>query len=393
MAIATCSARNCLPDGLTASGTLLCAALLLKPFYILPSGSLQLGDIALIASFVAAVVHEGLSFKVQRVDLSYLAFVACVVLINGFYFCQWGTIDFVLQSIYYLFNFFTIVTFRRAMRSEKFLRCAVLTLRMDLYIQLAFYLTGFGRYYDGTANRYMGTFNDPNQLAFFMFCAFIFIDIVTTKKGLRKNPLDSIVTLFIILRSASTGMMLGQTIVLVAIFVRWITQKEISLFKVATIGAILVFTLLLALGTSRPNTPKADLFFVERLKDKVQKVIGFGEGKTDFSNSIIADRQLDKLLLYPEKMLYGAGQGAFERFTRASGTNEVHSTLPGILFYYGAVPFSIATRKKCRHADGWGNIRSVFTIRASSGKYCVERTFGPTERLNHGRGIRHHPCV
>lgn len=125
----------------------------------------------------------------------------------------------------------------------------------------------------------------------------------------------------------------------------------------------------------------------------MQKVIGFGEGKTDFSNSIIADRQLDKLLLYPEKMLYGAGQGAFERFTRASGTNEVHSTLPGILFYYGAVPFSIATRKKCRHADGWGNIRSVFTIRASSGKYCVERTFGPTERLNHGRGIRHHPCV
>lgn len=73
----------------------------------------------------------------------------------------------------------------------------------------------------------------------------------------------------------------------------------------------------------------------------MQKVIGFGEGKTDFSNSIIADRRLDKLLLYPEKMLYGAGQGAFERFTRASGTNEVHSTLPGILFYYGAVPFSI----------------------------------------------------
>lgn len=99
MATATCSARNCLPDGLTASGTLLCTALLLKPFYILPSGSLQLGDIALIASFVAAVVHEGFSFKVQRVDLSYLAFVACVVLINGFYFCQWGTIDFVLQSI------------------------------------------------------------------------------------------------------------------------------------------------------------------------------------------------------------------------------------------------------------------------------------------------------
>lgn len=64
-------------------------------------------------------------------------------------------------------------------------------------------------------------------------------------------------------------------------------------------------------------------------------------GSTDFQNSIIADRQLDKLILYPEKMLYGAGQGDFYRFDKAVSANEIHSSFPGMLFYYGIGPFLV----------------------------------------------------
>ena len=40
-------------------------------------------------------------------------------------------------------------------------------------------------------------------------------------------------------------------------------------------------------------------------------------------------------------MLYGAGQGDFYRFDKAISANEIHSSFPGMLFYYGIIPFAI----------------------------------------------------
>lgn len=44
-------------------------------------------------------------------------------------------------------------------------------------------------------------------------------------------------------------------------------------------------------------------------------------------------------MIYPEKILYGAGEGFWDRFELAYATNEIHSTVLGILFYYGVGPF------------------------------------------------------
>ncbi|MBR4672261.1 MAG: hypothetical protein IKO78_03575 [Bacilli bacterium] len=55
--------------------------------------------------------------------------------------------------------------------------------------------------------------------------------------------------------------------------------------------------------------------------------------------NILQERGLDHLYIYPQYMLYGAGEGNYARFELVSHECEIHSTLPAILFYYGIVPF------------------------------------------------------
>lgn len=322
---------------------LFCLGLLLKPLYILPSGSLQLGDLALVFSFVALVVGAGLRFRINPGDFRYLFFVACVVFINGLYYCQYRTADFLFQTMYYAFNFLTIVTFRELMRSTRFLWLSTQALRLDVYLQVLIYVAGLGRWYAGGTDRYMGSFNDPNQLAFFIFCAFIFIEIVSTKKRFRKSALDVLAALFVIVQTASTGMLLGFCLLLIPLvfrgFKRFFSMRRIPRAAPVAIGIVFIVAVSFAVGVG----PKIDssALVVERLEGKIRKVIGSDQGGNNFQTSILVDRQVDKLILYPECLLYGAGQGDFARFTQASGTNEVHSTLPGILFYYGMFPFVI----------------------------------------------------
>ena len=327
----------------SAAGVLFCLGLLLKPLYILPSGSLQLGDISLLLSLFVLVVNDGLSFRICRGDLRYLFFVACVVFINGLYYCQYQTTDFLLQSAYYAFNFLTIVAFRILMRSSQFLWHATQALRFDIYLQVIVYAAGLGRWYAGGSDRYMGTFNDPNQLAFFIFSAFIFIEISSTKMQFRKSALDAFAALFVIIQTASTGMLVGFCILLVALVFRDLKRFFLTLRipRIAPIVAVIVLALAASTMMNGGIKTNTDSVVLERLEEKIRKISGTGQGESDFHTSILIDRQIDKLFLYPERLLYGAGQGDFSRFTRASGSNEVHSTLPGILFYYGIFPFTV----------------------------------------------------
>ena len=44
------------------------------------------------------------------------------------------------------------------------------------------------------------------------------------------------------------------------------------------------------------------------------------------------DRGMEKLVLYPQYLLYGAGEGGFDRFTLASQVNEIHCCLFSVMF-------------------------------------------------------------
>ena len=43
-------------------------------------------------------------------------------------------------------------------------------------------------------------------------------------------------------------------------------------------------------------------------------------------------------IFYPQYILYGSGEGEYTRFTKTYHQDEIHATLPSILFYYGIIP-------------------------------------------------------
>ena len=328
---------------------LLCLALFLKPFYILPSGTFQLGDLCLVLALFALAVKQRTAFSIEKNDLALALFVLCVIVINSIYFAIYRASDFIIQTVYYIFNLFAVVLFRKEMLNKSFMSQLTTVLRADIYIQVIIYLLHLGRWYGGSftgGTRYMGTFNDPNQLAFFIFCCYVFIQISHAKLDTRVSIFDELASLFVILQTASTGMLLGLCLVilpkLVMLLKRFIGKLVFG--KMGLVVASICLAILIPLGVlyaTNGETKANNTFVFERLEQKIQKVAGANSGKTDFNDSIVADRQLDKLILYPEKLLYGAGQGDFQRFDRAVSANEIHSSFPGMLFYYGVGPFVV----------------------------------------------------
>lgn len=322
-------------------GILICLGMLLKPFYLLPSGSFQLGDAAVLLAFFCALVQGRDAFRIEKNDMLLALFVACVLVINLSYFCTYQTADFVLQSLYYVFNLFAVFVFRQKICDCDFLLWFSRVLRLDLAIQIIIYFVGAGRWY--SPDRYMGTFNDPNQLAFFVFCAYLAIQLLDRKRGTGVFLVDDLMAAFLIYQSASTGMLMGFVLVLLP-RVGWafgaFFSRGCAVPVLIVLAAITVLFSVAAIGGVDAKSV-GDAPIIQRLEHKVANIIDDGAGLLDQDSAFVKDRQLDKLILYPEQMLYGAGQGSFNRFSGTVSANEVHSTFPGMLWYYGVVPFAV----------------------------------------------------
>ena len=317
-----------------------CLFILLKPLYLLPSGSLQVGDVMIVLSLVCLIAHKGMSFRIERDDLPLVAFVLCVIVINSCYFAFYGSFSFLLYTLYYVFNLFTVLMLRQFIDDGRFLSIVVAVVRATLIVQVAARVLGLGDWYD--ADRYMGTFNDPNQLGFFVLSSFLFIKIVESKTGLKHCYLDDVMAIFLIVETASTAMLLSIAVYYAGRVVHLIVEKNAYRWIVL---AVCIVCLVPAVawyvtwdgGTSVETGNETVDFAIGRVLEKVEKV---GAGGGSYSDSLLLDRNWDKLVEYPQMLLYGAGEGEWERFELAYAANEVHSTILGLLFYYGVVPFA-----------------------------------------------------
>lgn len=280
-------------------------------------------------------------------DGLFFAFVGCIILINSVYMFIYGNdypgeFRFHMSIVYYVYNLFIVITFRQLSLDIDFLRKLRLTFQAALIVQLVVAFTGMGRY---GSMRYMGTFNDPNQCGFYIFASFLMIFIIShiTKEG---HPFIWYVVAFIlIMRTVSTGMMLGMAVLLaVYVFLKIseFNKKSTIAFMIVAGGLLVIFALysegLIRLPDSIVNTT-----MYQRV---IAKVWSFGVGSNAVNSgglrNLFVDRCWDRLLDYPTKILYGAGEGYYNRFPSARFTNnEVHSSILGPLFYYGIFPCSI----------------------------------------------------
>lgn len=315
---------------------------LLKPFYLWESGTMQISDFIFVLSFVMWLFDRRGLISIKKPHIYFVLFVLGTFIINTIHSIINANIVFLISSIYYLYNTFMIISISEYKDNDIFLKGLLRVSYTNIFIQLAIMILNQGRFFYGSP-RYMGTFNDPNQFAFSMFTSFLLIYVITLyNQSQGKKIKKSLVLIMLILvfymitRSSSTGMLLGISSFIFFLIVYTIFSKKTPVFTILKI--LLIITLIGILfyavsgGLSLDNiSSQTDI--VRRLQYKANNV------DTNGLQALIEERGIDKLLNYPVFNILGSGDGLYGRFVESAF--EIHSTLPGALFYYGIIPFML----------------------------------------------------
>lgn len=311
-----------------------------KSFYTQDSGGLQIGDyifcVSFVCFFIETVGNGEFSLILKKENLFFL-FVCFVVAINLAYSIAYSNVGFLWAVAYFAFNFFVIIEFRYLARQKSFLKGFFIATCMCLLIQFVIYFSGKGRMFSDS--RYMGTFNDPNQLAFFVMSRFFIVymihchmcDIVGKSKIWTFAAF--LITMFLVVQSASTGMLLGVGIFIVVWLFNFCRDRK---HRLIVIILLLVLLGVVFLGFGGDEILFGDSFISIRLQEKINKMTGDGGVQ-----GYIKDRNLGAFFYKPYYVLFGAGEGYWVRFADIDAAGELHSTVISLLFCYGIIPFAI----------------------------------------------------
>lgn len=313
---------------------------LLKPFYLWESGTMQISDFVFVLSFVMWLFDRRGLISIKKPHIYFVLFVLGTFIINTIHSIINADIVFLISSIYYLYNTFMIISISEYKDNDNFLMGLLRVSYTNIFIQLVILILNQGRFFYGSP-RYMGTFNDPNQFAFSMFTSFLLIYVITLynqsqgKKNKKSLVLVMLILVFyMIARSSSTGMLLGISSFIFFLIVYTIFSKKTPVFtilKILLIIALIGILFYAVSGGLSLDNISSQTDIVRRLQYKANNV------DTNGLQALIEERGIDKLYNYPVYNIIGAGDGLYGRFIDSAF--EVHSTLPGALFYYGIIPF------------------------------------------------------
>lgn len=306
---------------------------LLKPFYLSESGSVQIGDFFLGVSFALLCFGERFSFNPREVDKYFYYFFGSVCVINAVYFMIYLNSSFFKFVLYYTFNFMVIYLFREFEKEHKFYEKFAAILKLNIIIQFALLILGIGEWYG--SSRYLGTYNDPNQLAFGVLSTYCLIFCISRKIKVKYRTIYFAMATYIIYQSSSTSMVLAIAILFVCEqYFRISDIKEGFSKTLYVIYLIIITAVFVLLGMELFRTimgGQSEIFFLRRLSQKINR----GDNIVE---SFIRDRNLYALRDHPIYVLFGSGEAMMSRFAHNNG--ELHSTWLAILFYYGIIPFS-----------------------------------------------------
>lgn len=315
---------------------------LIKPFYLLTSGSLQIGDLCLGLSFICYLLHYGLDLRIERVDFPLIAFVSAVTIINSMYSVIYGSKSIAFTSLYYVFNLMAVLLFRNLGESSRVVRNVVKLLRFSLIIQAFIYFLHMGRWYS-ESQRYMGTFNDPNQFGVYVLFSLLMIRSIERYEQEGSWIGDDILAIGLISLTASTGMFLGLAAYYIChtglLYKEGKLDKDKSLRFTLLVACILIGLLLCYVYSGYLYSR---FYIIRRVVSKARVIFLHTPSSTTSIADLgfFRDRGLTKVFYYPEYLLFGSGEGLYTRFSEIHSNIELHSTFLGFCFYYGVFPFS-----------------------------------------------------
>lgn len=318
-----------------------CLAVILKQFYLLPSGSFQLGDLFFMLFFGICFVQKRIMLSKKDLFLVAFFFLAAIVNIISYVAASFEVTKYADSSftiiLFYLYNFLIVFAFENTFDDKDSLELLCRAMKLALLIQIAVYVLGIGRWYGGS--RYKGTFNDPNQYGFFIMTAFFVIFNVGRVLKEKNTLIWCALSVFLILLSSSTGMMLGLMSFVGFTFLMWIKVRvSKSIFIVICCVAIVLGVCLFVLLFYSDNLISTSTIQNEAIRRLLEKINEFSGG---FVKSFAADRNMMRVIKYPEMMLLGSGEGMGKAWgIDFNEGGDIHSDFFSIVFSYGIIPSS-----------------------------------------------------
>ena len=310
-----------------------CLGIIAKQFYLLPNGSLQIGDILMMVPAVLLVLQGVI--QIAPIDRKIGLFVLLAAGVNVAYYFYYKDAAFLKYTTYLVFSFIIIWTSRQLMEEVSFIRMLRISCYLAVLVQAAIAVLNMGRSLWGS--RYIGTFNDPNQLAFYVFSVSMCGYACGVLLGERTSVFLQIPAIYLIYRSSSMSMTFGFLIFLAFAYLHpsWSQLKHGYLYLVLVLIAVGGFYLASEIGL-------LDNLRIPFLSDLTQSVLWKRTtGKIEradggFFTAFIRDRSMGRILDEPIYLLFGAGEGHWIRYSTG---NEIHCTMIALLYYYGVIPY------------------------------------------------------
>jgi hypothetical protein len=306
--------------------------LIICPFYFFESGIPQpahyIAAIAFIAMSFSKDFREILKEKVVRY---FLFFLLITVVINSVYFFKYNGNDdgniFLLHIAYYIFNFLFFILFLKTIKQEqstrsidKIILFCLISLGIQVIISI-FDLNKVTQYI--VTGRSVNYFNNPNQLAYFTL---LILTLFTILPNRYRN--NKFIVLIVIIAAVILAIVAGSRIVLggvVLLALLLLYQLGIKL-KLKYWGVISLIGIVVASIIYKTEFIQKRIVLVE-IRNHRQDTTGISEAQI---------RGYDRIWLHPENLVYGAGEGKYDRFL-SYHNYELHSGFGTVLFSYGII--------------------------------------------------------
>ncbi len=310
--------------------------ILFFPFYLFSSGQPQISHLILALLFAFILLKMPSQFLNSiRENRRVMIFMIYIIYINFIWLILTEKTSFFIYTLFYLFNvllfYSTYLLYENSLISDRVIRRAIF---FTLLLQFIFLLKS-GLSFN---TRNMLFFNNPNQLGYFAIAIIniYFILGVNQKEGNRgnleviQNILVYIFAFILILFSSSKASIFSYMIILIYIFYIELIKRVNSLkILISGVLAISLTALLIANFNTVANMAENTALFNRT------------ENIGTESDDSLAGRGYDRIVEYPKYLLFGAGEGDFNRFALSHHKGELHSTVANILFSYGIVGFII----------------------------------------------------
>lgn len=292
--------------------------LIVYPFYFFESGDPQIADLLGVLLIAINIKDILLQIKTNAFTKGLYLFVIYTLILNSIWMLILGDIFILKNSLFYLYSFFMLLIFYSKIKDPSFLSIIIKGISICLIIQLILWPL----IADQGVRTHM-FFKNPNQLAFWSFCILLISHIICVLiKPKRFYVFTTLVlsTLFIFISASKSAIFAS-----ILFWIYYLIKSRKQLFMLISI-VIVGFSFLIVLEKFNVNNFTTVTNVIERLTEKKTA----GQLKLE-------GRGYERILNYPEYLLFGAGEGEYTRFGEQI---ELHSTFFNILFSYGIIGLS-----------------------------------------------------